>query len=313
MFNFKERIYNPICRNPYIIVYWILKYSGIFKISDKVFLKSHWRLHHGYTLNLDNPRTYGEKLQWIKLYDRNPLYTRMVDKFLAKEYAAQIIGDEYIIPTLGVYDNISEINLDDLPNRFVLKCTHDSGSVSICNDKTRYNPHTELPRLQAALSHNYYNLMREWPYKNVTPRIIAEQFISDNNPSLVDYKFYCFNGNVDSVMLCVDRFTDDIKYLFFDKDWNFLRINKRGLSMPKGFTLPKPPQMDKMFELAANLSKGIPFIRVDFYICNENIYFGELTFFPDSGMTKNLPRQTQERWGDKIDLSLAYRYSKYRR
>lgn len=309
-FNLKERIINPLKQNPYIFVYWILKYSGLSKISDKIFLQSHWRLHHGYKLDLKHPQTYGEKLQWIKLYDRNPRYTGMVDKILAKKFAADIIGEEYIIPTLGVYNDITEIDIEKLPEKFVLKCTHDSGSVSICKDKAKYNPQLELPRLQEALFHNYYKPMREWPYKKVEPRIIAEQFISDDNPSLVDYKFYCFSGHVDSVMLCVDRFTDDIKYLFFDKEWNFLRINKRGLSMPKGFTLPKPPQMDKMFELASKLSEGVPFLRVDFYICNGKIYFGELTFFPDSGMTKNLPHETQLRWGNKIDLSLAYRYNK---
>lgn len=265
--------------------------------SDEKYLKHKFKLEMGYDLNLNHPQTFSEKLQWLKLHDHNPLYTIMVDKEKAKEYVANIIGSKYIIPTLGVWDKFEDIDFDKLPTQFVLKTTHDSGGVFICKNKEDFDIHAARLKLEKSLKRNFYYQGREWPYKNVPPRIIAEPYLEDSQTKeLRDYKFYCFNGDVDSVMVCVDRAIGDPKFYFFNEKWELLRINKRGKAAPKNFTLQKPAQMNKMFQLAANLSKSIPFVRVDLYYCNEQIYFGEMTFYPQSGFdTNTLPEEAKRR------------------
>ena len=236
-------------------------------VPDKLYLRWLFRLYMGYKLNLKNPQTFSEKLQWLKLYDRKPEYTQMVDKYEVKKYVAGIIGEEHIIPTLGVWNSFDEIDFDALPNQFVLKTTHGGGNtgVVICKDKAIFNRDEAKAKLQRSLKQNIYRTLREWPYMNVKSRIIAEQYIVDSKGELNDFKFSCYDGNVTDVMICMERSIGDTKFYFFDKNWQLLRYNKRGLAAPEGFTVPKPENMDLMFRLASELSKGIPYLRVDLY------------------------------------------------
>lgn len=278
-------------------------------LPDKIFLKMYYKKYMGKTLNLKEPQTFNEKLQWLKLYNRNPEYTKMVDKYEVKNYIAEKLGEEYIIPTLGVWDTFDEIDFETLPNQFVLKCTHDSGGLVICQDKSDLDINVAREKINESLKHNYFVENREWPYKNVKPRIIAEKYMTDEAGvnEFTDYKFFCFDGYVDCVMMCFDRASGDTKFYFFDEQWNLKRINKRGKEAPEGFSLPKPECIGEMFEIAKKLSKGIPFVRVDLYQSDGKVYFGELTFFPQSGVDVNLLQETDMYFGKLIDLKIVNR------
>lgn len=270
--------------------------------SDERFVRWKYYLNFHKKLDLGNPLTFNEKLQWLKLNDRHEEYTQIVDKYEAKKYVASFIGEENIIPTLGVYDSFDEINFDELPNQFVLKCTHNSGGIIICKDKQALNIKKSRKQMNKWLKKNPFWSNREYPYKKVKPRIIAEQFMEDSTGGLVDYKFFCFDGYADCVMLCMDRHLQETKFYFFDKEWQLLRINIRGKEAPEGFTIPKPVNMDSMFSMAAELSKGKRFVRVDLYNVNGHIYFGEMTFFPQSGLDPNLLPEAEKRFGDLISI-----------
>ncbi len=272
-------------------------------IPDRVYIQWRYFRAFGQLANLKNPKTFNEKLQWLKLYDRKPKYTAMVDKYEAKKYVAKCIGEEYIIPTLGVWDNFEEIDFASLPDKFVLKCTHDSGCIVICKSKTDLDYDAVREKLNKGLSSDYYWRGREWSYKNIKPRIIAEQYMEDSSGGFIDYKFFCFNGVVDCVMVCLERHLGDTKFYFFDKEWNLKRLNIRGKNAPKDFTIPKPNCMDEMFDIAADLSNGIPFVRIDLYESFGQIYFGECTFFPDSGFDANLLLETDIYFGSLLDLN----------
>lgn len=276
---------------------------------DKLYLQLMFRCKMGYYPNLDGPTTFSEKLQWLKLYNRCPEYTIMVDKYAVKDYVSGIIGEEYIIPTLGVWDKPENIDWNFLPNQFVLKTTHGGGEtgVVICHDKASFDKRKAIVQLNVGLKQDLYRTGREWPYKNVPRRIIAEKYMEDSNGELVDYKFSCFDGNVTDVMVCVDRQIGDAKFYFFDREWNLLRLNIRGKNAPKDFTLPRPSCMDKMFELASMLSKGIPYARVDFYAVDGHPYFGEITLFPQSGFDNKLLHETDEYYGKMITLPVMNR------
>lgn len=271
-------------------------------IPDKLYLKVLFRGSMGYKLDLRHPKTFNEKLQWLKLHDRNPLYTTLVDKYRVKQWVADKIGEEYIIPTLAVYQSVDEIDLDKLPNQFVLKCNHDSGSVIICRDKATFDLEAAKAKLQKGLNTNYYDCWREWPYKSVPRRIIVEEYFEDENGELRDYKFFCFDGFAHSVMLCYDRVSGNPKFYFFDRDWHLLRLNIRGKNAPKDFIAAHPNDVRKMFDIADYLSKGFPFVRVDFYNIKEKIYFGEFTFYPAAGIDPNLLPETDKLFGDLIRL-----------
>ena len=273
-------------------------------IPDKPYLCLMYFKHFKSFPNLKNPQTFNEKLQWLKLYNRKQQYITMVDKFAVKEYVASIIGEQYIIPNLGVWDKFEDIDFDSLPDQFVLKCTHDSGGLVICKEKNNFQKKYAMDKINKSLKRNYYYYGREWPYKNVKPRIIAEKYMTDDNSSegFTDYKFFCFNGNVDCVMVCLERYTGDTKFYFFDKDWKLKRLNKRGKVAPEGFTIPKPACIDQMFDLAAKLSNNIPFVRVDLYQSNGQVYFGELTFYPDSGFDANILPEANEYFGRMIKI-----------
>lgn len=293
-------------KNPYAVLLYILKVTKLANLlPDKLYLQLLFRRVMGKKLNLKNPQTFNEKLNWLKLYDRNPEYCRMVDKYEVKKYVASIIGEEYIIPTYGVWEKFDDIDFNQLPDQFVLKCTHDSGSVVICDDKKTFDFKSAKSKLEKALKTNLFYSGREYPYKNLKPRIIAEHVLKDNDDrfGLTDYKFFCFNGYVHSVMVCVDREINEPKFYFFDKDWELLRINKRGIVAPSNFTLNKPTSIDKMFDIASELSLGIPFVRIDLYNTNDKIYFGEITLYPTNGLDKNLLFDTDLLLGELIRLT----------
>lgn len=271
--------------------------------SDKQFLEIVYRHLMGSELNLDCPQTFNEKLQWLKLYDHNPKYTQMVDKYEAKKYVADIIGNEYIIPTLAVYNNTNEINLDALPNRFVLKCTHDSGSVAICKDKRTFLKGEAFVMLERGLRKNFFWENREWPYKNVKPRIIAEAYLEDNETQeLRDYKFFCFNGEVKALFIAEDRQENkETTFDFFDADFCHLDIRKGH--HPNANVPPiKPLSFEEMKGMAEKLSRNIPHLRVDFYEVNGKIYFGELTFSSGSGFTPFEPNEWDLKFGQWLKL-----------
>lgn len=290
-------------KNPDKAILYLID-TGLGRVlSDKVYLKLKYRLAMKTKLNLKAPKTFNEKLQWLKLYDRNPEYTVMVDKYLVRQYIADKIGEEYLIPLLGVWDDPDEIDFDKLPDRFVLKCNHNSGlGMCICKDKSQLNIPKVKEELKKGLAQNYYLHGREWPYKNVPRKVIAEKFMTDESGGLIDYKFFCFDGYVDCVMVCIDRHLSDTKFYFFDKDWQLKRLNIRGQQAPADFTLRKPECMDKMFEIAELLSKGLKFSRIDLYECDGKIYFGEITFFPDSGFDSNLLKSTDIYFGEHLKI-----------
>ena len=272
-----------------------------FLFPDKLYLQICFYLEMGKKLDLKNPKTMNEKLQWLKLYNRKPEYITMVDKILVKDYVGKIIGKDYIVPLLGVWDSPEQIDFDTLPDQFVLKTNHSGGNtgVVIVKDKSKIDQKAIREKLHVSLKSDIYTRYREWPYKNVERKVFAEAYLGDD---LADYKFYCYNGYADAVMICVDRQIGDPKFYFFDKEWNLKRYNKRGKQAPVDFTLPKPEGVDKMFELASVLSRDIPFARVDFYNINGKIYFGEITFFPASGFDKNRLSESDLYFGELIKL-----------
>ena len=281
-----------------------------FKVlPDKQYLRICYKLTFGKKLDFDNPQTFNEKLQWLKLYDRNPKYTTMVDKYDAKKYISNLIGEGYVIPTLGVWDNFDEINFDLLPDQFVLKCTHDSGGLIICRDKSKLNKASAKKKICRSIKRNYYWSSREGPYKNVKPRIIAEPYMEEHNcmyPNhvdaniLTDYKFFCFNG-IPKVMYIAKDIGIGPESDYFDMDFVHLPIIMDGDSFAPVPPV-KPKHFEKMKEIAAVLSRNIPHIRVDFYCVDDKLYVGELTFFHSSGTCPIRPAQWDYRLGEWIQL-----------
>ena len=274
-------------------------------LPDRIFLKIRYRREMGKKLDLRHPKTMNEKLQWLKLYDRQPRYTSYVDKVQVKEYIGKTIGKEYVVKTLGVWQSFDEIDFDALPDKFVLKTNHSGGNhgVVICKNKATFDCEAAKCQLEESLKEDIFSWYREWPYKNVKPCIFAEEYLEDPAVGeLCDYKFYCFDGYVDAVMICIDRQIGDPKFYFFDKEWKLCRYNKRGKEAPADFTLPRPENLDKMFGIAANLSKNIPFVRVDLYNVSGKIYFGELTFYPASGFDRNRLPEMDLYFGNLIKL-----------
>lgn len=282
--------------------FWILSIKKLINwIPDKTYLKIFYYLNMNKKLNIEKPETFNEKLQWLKLNDRKKIYTRLVDKFEVREYIKNKIGEEYLVPLIGVWDNFDEIDFSILPNKFVLKTTHDSGGVVVCRNKEVLNIEHTREIINKSLKRNWYYITREWPYKDVKPKIICEQLIETKDGSApTDYKFHCFNGVPDNVMLCLERESGNTKFYFFNEKWELLRYNITGKNAKENFTLPKPKKMDEMFSLARELSRDFKFIRVDLYCEDEKIYFGELTFYPQSGIDYNLLNETDILFGKKI-------------
>lgn len=271
-------------------------------MSDKMYLKAKYHAIFGKKLNLTAPVTYNEKLQWLKLNDRKPQYIKLVDKYEVKKIVSEMIGDQYIIPTLAVWESPEEINIDKLPDQFVLKCTHDSGGLAICRDRSKFNLETTKLKLAKAMKNNYYWRGREWPYKEVKPRIIAESYMEDERfGELRDYKFFCFDGVVKAMFIASDRQKSvDTKFDFYDETGKHLDI-KQG--HPNADIPPELPiNFEKMKELASVLSKGFKQLRVDFYEVNGRIYFGELTLSHFDGMMPFVPDEWDTKFGKYIQL-----------
>lgn len=277
-------------------------------MSDEEYLSRKYQLYFGQKLDLQNPQTFNEKLQWLKLYNRKPEYTVMVDKYKVREYIAQELGEEYLIPLLGVWDNPDEIDFDALPNQFVLKCNHNSGlGMCICKDKSELDISKVKVELRKGLKQDYYLTGREWPYKDVPRKIIAEKYMEDVSGDLKDYKFYCFNGEMKFVMINSDRnISRPTRADYFDRDFNWLDFTwgySHAEVHPK-----KPEQFEKMVAIVEKLAKGLPHIRVDLYDCNGKIYFGELTFFDGSGFDKIEPLEWDYKIGKLLKLPTSLKY-----
>lgn len=285
------------------LFYRILRKTKISNyISDEEYIKMTYKYRTGKELNLSNPQTFNEKLQWLKLYDRRNVYTTMVDKYEVKKYVTDIIGEEYIIPTLGLYNSFDEIDFDKLPNQFVIKCTHDSGGLVIVKDKSKLDIKFAKKKINKCLKNNYYYSGREWPYKNVKPRIIIEKYIEDTKDNeLRDYKLFCFNGKFKLMFVATNRQGKGETYFdFFDKDFKHLPFRNGHPNAPK---LPhKPKNFEKMIDLAEQLSKDIPQVRIDFYDANGKIFFGEITFFHWSGAVPFDPEEWDYKLGKLIEL-----------
>ena len=291
-----------LCR---VILYGskILGIDGL--ILDKLYLQMLYRRVFNKKLNLKNPKTFNEKLQWMKLYDRRPEYTTMVDKYAVKEYVAKIIGEEYIIPTLGVWDKPEEIDWESLPDQFVLKCTHDSGGLVICRDKSKLDIDAAIKKLRKSLKRNYYKAGREWPYKNVPRRIIAEKYMEVNPKvkDLPDYKWFCFNGEPTYCQVIQDR--SSVETIdFFDTNWKhqeFVGLNPAA--GPAAVEPACPANLETQIKIARDLSKGIPFSRIDLYFVDNKSWFGEITLYPTSGTSGTFtPEKYNEILGNMIKL-----------
>lgn len=274
------------------------------KIPDALYLRIKYFVRTHKFLHLKNPKTFNEKLQWLKIYYRKPVLSKLVDKYEVKEYVAKCIGEEHIIPTIGVWECVEDIDFSSLPDSFVLKCTHNSGGLVVCKNKAEFDPNSAKKRISRSLNGNYYWHGREWPYKNVPKRIIAEPYISDNiHADLPDYKIFCFSGKPKVILVCGDRYqptglTED----FYDIEWNHLDIKRPTHANAKaGYS--KPAVLPEMLSLAEKLANDLPFARIDFYIVNKTIYFGEITLYPASGLTPFVPEKWDEVFGSWINIT----------
>lgn len=290
-------------KNPQEIVKF-LALRGLLKfLPDKLYLTIQYRANLGKKINWKNPTTFNEKLQWLKIYDRNPIYSTMVDKYEAKQYAADRIGSQYVVPLLaGPWDSFDEIDFDALPEQFVLKTTHDCGGVWICKDKKSMDRQAAKEFLERHLKRDYYTIGREWPYKNVKPRIFAETFLTGLEGDLQDYKFFCFDGVPKLMFIASERQSEDqeTKFDFFDMDFNHLPIMNGHPNSSK--KILRPEYFELMKELASVLSQGVPQLRVDFYECEGKLYLGELTFSHWNGFMPFEPEEWDETLGSWIQL-----------
>ncbi len=273
------------------------------KLSDKTVVNAIYKKRVGKKPDLENPKTFNEKLQWLKINNQNPEYTRIVDKVTFKDYITEKIGSQYTVPTLGVWEKFDDIDFDKLPDKFVLKCNHDSGGLVICKDKSKLDIASTKKKIEKCLKRNYYWASREWPYKNVKPCILAEEYL-DLPEGLVEYKVFGFNGEAKVIDVCMGiAHTQNRTNTFFDREWNRLPIQTL-LPNEKG-DVEAPAELPEMLEIADKLSQGIPQVRVDFYIYKGQIYVGEMTFFHNSGMCKINPDGWDEKLGSYIDLSIV--------
>lgn len=270
-------------------------------IEDETFLQILSEHRFGKKLNLKDPKTFNEKLQWLKLHDRKPIYTQMADKYEARKYITRVIGDEYLVPLLGVWDNCDGIDFDKLPRQFVLKCTHDSGSAIICKDKGSFDIEAAKLKLNDRLRKNYYWNEREWQYKNIEPKIIAEAYLEDAAGELFDYKLMCFNGKVKCTYVRSGQgAAESIRITFFDNNWNRLHFCNNYPNDEREFA--KPANFKKMIEIAEKLSKDISYLRVDFYEVKQKLYIGEMTFHEYAGNNRLVPEIYNEILGSWIKL-----------
>ncbi len=276
-------------------------------LPDSLFLKCQYFMRIGKKLNLRNPKTFNEKLQWLKLHDRKPEYTTMVDKYEVKKYVAEKIGEQYIIPTLGVWDKFDDIDFNTLPDQFVLKCTHDSGGLVIVKDKKQFDEQAAREKIEKCLRQNYYFKSREWAYKNIDPKIIAEKYMEDYGKIVPeDYKVYCFNGNPKYVVIFHNRFskTKPLEESVYDTQWNKIDISLDDHFQISSHNIERPACLEELIRVSKILSENLPQVRVDFYIINNKIYFGEITLYTASGMQKMIPEEYDEILGSLVKLPI---------
>ncbi|WP_287829134.1 ATP-grasp fold amidoligase family protein [Bacteroides sp.] len=289
-------------KEPRLIFVGLLKKIN-FLFSDKLYLRIMFYLRMKEKLNLDSPQTFNEKLQWLKLYDRNPIYVNLVDKVKVKEYVENVLSSDVIIPTLGVWKSFEEIDFSKLPNQFVLKTNHSGGNtgVVICKNKASFDYVGAKKRLERSLKTNPYKTTKEWPYKNVIPCILAEKYIEDDRGILEDYKFWCFNGRVECVFICEGRNSNrSVFFNFYNREWKRLPFAQGGPTSDE--IRPKPAKLDLMIRYAEQLAKDKRFVRVDFYYVDSRIYFGEITFFDSSGFGVFKPKGWDLEFGKLLNL-----------
>lgn len=296
-----NKLLNYITKPKNIVLYLFNKAHFKF-IPDKLYLKIKFRLEMGYKLDLDNPKTFSEKMQWLKLYDRKEIYIKMVDKYESKKIVEKKLGAKYVVPTYGIFNSFEEIDFDKLPTSFVIKCTHDSGGLVIVNDKEQLNYGLTKKKINKSLKRKYFYSHREWAYKNVKPRILIEKLlVNDNKEEVIEYNFFCFNGEPKFVMTChgdkrIKRYND-----FYDINFNKLKL--KCIYDNSNIIDTKPNNFQEMIEVSRKLSKNIPHLRVDLYVCNGNIYVGELTFCHWAGFAKFEPEEWNYIIGDYVDLT----------
>jgi len=298
----KKTIKNPI---------YIFSLPRIFPfinlIPDEVYLKLRYKAKLGRYPDLRNPKLFTEKMQWLKLHDRCPEYVRFVDKYEARKIISEKCGAKYLIPLLGVWDSADDIDFSKLPDQFVLKCTHDSGGIVICRDKNTFDIKAAKQRLTKLLKYNYFWHSREYPYKKVKPRIICEKYMTDESVTeLKDYKVSCFNGEPKFIQLDYDRYTSH-KRNMYDTEWNPLSFSVNAFYADALRTFKRPSALDEMLDISREMSKGYPFLRVDFYVVNETLYLGELTLYPASGMGIITPPEYEGILGELLDISGMHR------
>lgn len=287
-------------------LYFVIRRPWGNLISDRSYLKIDYFLNLGKKLNLNNPVTFNEKMQWLKLYNRNPIYTTMADKLEVKNYITEKIGDRYVIKLLGSWDTFDEIDFDLLPEKFVLKTTHGCGGMVICKNKGDLDVEKARKIINKSLKADYFYQGREWPYKNIKKRILAEEYMQDgDSENLTVYKIFNLSGIPTIIQVIQDDKTAKETIDYFDTEWNLLDLKQNFPNSPNH--LPKPRTLDDMLELARKLSEGMPFIRTDFYEINGEVYFSEFTFFSDDGFAEFHPGEWDEKLGEKIDLKLSYR------
>ncbi|KYG30594.1 ATP-grasp fold amidoligase family protein [Alkalihalobacillus trypoxylicola] len=280
-----------VLKQPQLLLHLLIKKAKIFRLlSDETYIKINYKLRLRQKLNLSNPQSFNEKLQWLKLYNRKREYSLLVDKFEVRNYIAETIGEKYLIPLLGVYNCYDEINFDELPDQFVLKPNHTSGDVYICKDKSKIN-HSKLRRdINKWLKREYFWVHREWPYKNIKPRIICEKYMVDETGlGLNDFKLMCFNGKVKCTFVCLNRETKKgVNIDIYDQNWNLMPFGRKHRTNSGSLTTV-PQKYHEMKDLAHKISEYIPFVRVDFYEFKGELYFGEITFYPGSGYEEFTP------------------------
>ncbi|MDY0243475.1 MAG: ATP-grasp fold amidoligase family protein [Sphaerochaeta sp.] len=300
MWNKLGKKLTKIVRNPQL---FILRTSLVRFLSDETCVAWRYKSKTGNYLDLSNPNTFNEKIQWLKLHDHNPEYQKFVDKYAVREYVSATIGSHYLIPLIGVYNDVESIPFQTLPNTFVLKCTHDSGGVIVCKDKEKLDIPATKKILHRALKKNLYWHTREWPYKNIEPKIICEKYLVDESGyELKDYKISCFHGEPRVIQVMSNRKASTYNINHYDTTWNELHIERKGHgSNPLG--IEKPKHLEKMLEISRVLAKGVPYVRVDLYQTEDAIYFGELTLYPGSGCLSFAQTADDEYLGSMIHLS----------
>ena len=299
----KSSLKNVISSLPSKLFFALSSRNLLNWMPDKPYLSALWQAHFHRVYPWKNPRTFNEKLQWLKANDHNPLYPTLVDKYAVRSYIADKIGEQYLIPLVGgPWNSFDEINFSQLPEQFVLKCTHDSGGVVICHGKDLFDMKSAREKIEKSLNRNYYWGGREWPYRDIQPRIIAEAYMAnDSGNSLVDYKFYMFGGAARCILVCTNRSAkSNMNMTFFNPDWNRLPFERQYKNDPD--ELVKPENFEEMLSLAEQLSANLPFARIDLYEINHKVYFGEITLHPASGLGKFEPVEWDYKLGEWLDL-----------